>query len=97
MDPEKQRLTLHIGSHSIVTTIRRKDEESLKRVESELNNLWKQWRVMNPSKEDDEVLAMVAFQFAKLYYDTVDINRKREDELLKFIKEYEKKLNDVII
>ena len=48
-------------------------------------------------KSKEEILAMVAFQYAKLFYDVSAMNGKREAELLDFVKKYEEKLNNILL
>ena len=45
----------------------------------------------------DDYLALVAFQYAKLYFDTATALQEREEELKKFIKDYEKSIDDIIL
>ena len=97
IDPEKQQVTLKIANLQIKTTIYRKEEESLRYVEREVNNLFNNWTIRNPMKSKEEILAMVAFQYAKLFYDVSAMNGKREAELLDFVKKYEETLNTILL
>ena len=54
MDRERQRITLKIGNKKIVTTIARKDEEYLKQIEKALNQLWEQFKLTQPGRQEDE-------------------------------------------
>mgnify|MGYP000177454919 FL=1 len=45
IDPEKQQVTLKIANLQIKTTIYRKEEESLRYVEREVNNLFNNWTI----------------------------------------------------
>ncbi|MDD5871047.1 MAG: cell division protein ZapA [Bacteroidales bacterium] len=97
MDHNKQRITLKIADKKIITYINRRDEAYLKKVEEELNNLWNQFKVTQPGREDDEYIALVAFQYAKMYYDTLEQSRKREEALQKFLQQAEKRMDDILL
>lgn len=97
MDHNKQRITLKIADKKIITYINRRDEAYLKKVEEELNNLWNQFKVTQPRREDDEYIALVAFQYAKMYYDTLEQSRKREEALQKFLQQAEKRMDDILL
>lgn len=97
IDPEKQQLTLRIAEEKIVTVILRKDEQSLKKVEKEINALWEKWNLLHPGRTKTELLAMMVFQYAKMYHDVADKSRKREAELSGFIKEYEGKMDEILL
>lgn len=49
-------------------TINRDSEEYVREAERSVNRVWTAWRQEFDSKSSKEVLAMVAYQFAKLYY-----------------------------
>lgn len=66
-------------------------------MEREVTKLWQQWHAVNPTKTKNQVLAMIAFQYAKLYYDEHTQNVQREQELLDFIKTYEERLDDIVL
>ena len=70
-DDEKLRVTLNIAGEQVKTVINRSDEEELRMLEKEVTSLFNRWRVADPSRTKSQVLAMVAFQYAKLYYDDV--------------------------
>lgn len=48
--------------------INRADEEIYRIAETNVNELYSRWRSRYTDKTSKEVLAMVAFQFAKLYF-----------------------------
>lgn len=49
-------------------TISPESEQVIREAEYNVNKVWSTWRREFDSKTSKEVLAMVAFQFAKLYY-----------------------------
>ncbi|MGM9833481.1 MAG: cell division protein ZapA [Candidatus Limisoma sp.] len=97
MDHNKQRITLKIADKKIITYINRRDEAYLKKVEEELNNLWRQFKVTQPGRDEDDYIALVAFQYAKMYYDTLEQSRKREESLQKFMQQAEKRMDDILL
>lgn len=52
----------------ISMTIDRASEERVREAEYNVNRVWQTWRSEFETKTSKEVLAMVAYQFAKLYY-----------------------------
>lgn len=74
-DDEKLRVTLNIAGEQVKTVINRSDEEELRMLEKEVTSLFNRWRVADPSRTKSQVLAMVAFQYAKLYYDELRSRR----------------------
>lgn len=97
IDPEIQQLTLNICGNGIVTKVRRKDEEALKKVEKMVNAQYRDFELGHPSKKPQEILAMTAFQFAKLYYDKMVESAGREKELTDFMKTFEGRLNEILL
>lgn len=97
MDHNKQRITLKIADKKIITFINRRDEAYLKKVEAELNSLWNQFKITQPGRNEDEYLALVAFQYAKMYYDTLEQSRKREEALHSFLQKAEKSMDDILL
>lgn len=49
-------------------TISPETEETVRMAERNVNKVWNKWRQDFDSKSSKEVLAMVAYQFAKRYY-----------------------------
>jgi len=97
MGSDKLRVTFNIAEEELKTVINREDEESLRLVEREVAELWRKWRSQNPTRTKGQILAMIAFQYAKLYYDESAENRRRESELTDFVKTYEDRLNDIVL
>lgn len=64
---DKLNITIRIANQPpIPLTIKREEEETIRQAEDNVNRLWNQWSErFNTSP--GAVLAMVAFQFAKLY------------------------------
>lgn len=96
-DDEKLRVTLNIAGEQVKTVINRSDEEELRMLEKEVTSLFNRWRVADTSRTKSQVLAMVAFQYAKLYYDELTAGRSREASLRDFVEKYEERLNKIVI
>ena len=96
-DDEKLRVTLNIAGEQVKTVINRSDEEELRMLEKEVTSLFNRWRVADPARTKSQVLAMVAFQYAKLYYDELTAGRSREASLRDFVEKYEERLNKIVI
>lgn len=96
-DDEKLRVTLNIAGEQVKTVINRSDEEELRMLEKEVTSLFNRWRVADLSRTKSQVLAMVAFQYAKLYYDELTAGRSREASLRDFVEKYEERLNKIVI
>ena len=57
--------------------------ELVRKAESAINDLWTKWTRMDEFREKSsaEVLAMVTFRFAQLYFSTVEASRSLDDVL----------------
>lgn len=49
-------------------SIKPADEEVVREAERSVNKVWQTWRAQYDDKTSKEVLAMAAFQFAKLFF-----------------------------
>lgn len=68
------RLSLHIP---------REKEELVRRVESDVNELWRSWSAREEfgDKSSAQILAMVAFRFAQLYYENLEASQGLDNVL----------------
>lgn len=73
-------------------SIDREDEALVREAEYSVNRIWRNWRETFESKSSKEVLAMVAFQFAKLYYQQVHTIEGQVDVMEKFEAELDRLL-----
>jgi hypothetical protein len=83
---EVQPITLRIADtaplHAKVRT-NTNEEELAREAERNVNSLWSKWRHDFPDKSSHDVLAMAAYQFAKLYFKlqhTIDGQQKLLDD-----------------
>lgn len=77
MTEDKLNITIRIaGQNPVALKINRADEERVRNAEYQVNRLWSRWLQRFPDKNSTEVLAMVAYQFAELYFNA---NRVAEE------------------
>ena len=73
--------------------INRSDEEIARTAEYNVNLLWNKWSAKYRTKSPHEVLAMVSFKFAELYYQlnatALDANERLAD--------FERRLDDILL
>ncbi len=66
---DKLNITIRIANQApIPLSIKREDEEVIRTAEYNVNRLWNSWSTKFKSKSSTEVLAMVAFRFAELFF-----------------------------
>lgn len=66
---EKQNISVRIANTPpIPMRINRDDEEVIRIAERNVNNLYNTWLAKFHDKSREEILAMVAFRFAELYF-----------------------------
>lgn len=66
-DSEKIKMYLNIGEQRIALTAPFDRQDFVRDVESDVDGLYRKWRLAFPAKSDREILAMVAYQYAKFY------------------------------
>ena len=65
----------------IQLTVPYSQEPLVRRAEENINGLWKKWRDEFRDKSSAEVLAMVTFRFAQLYYSNLEAGESLESML----------------
>lgn len=69
MTDDKLNITIRIaGQNPIALRINRADEERVRNAEYQVNRLWSSWTQRFPEKNAMEVMAMVAYRFAELFF-----------------------------
>ena len=69
MEKKEQNITIKIADVAPISmTIEPAKEERIREAEYNVNRVWSEWRRRFEDKTSKEILAMAAFQFAKLYY-----------------------------
>ena len=95
MPSEKQNIWIHLAdTKAMPLSIDREAEETYREAEKLVNTLWE--RLMNrfsDSSTSHEVLARVAFQFARLYLETYQDNKNVND----YLTEFEQQLDEIVL
>ncbi len=87
-DNNKEKIWIELAdTNPIALSISPGEEENYRKAEELVNTLWRKWMNRFNSTSDD-VLARVAFQFARLYLEAYGENRKVND----FLTDLEKRL-----
>lgn len=69
------------------------EEQAMREAEYNINQLWTRWCKLFKGKTPTEVLARVAFQYARLYYEQLrDI-----DDLDKTLSRFESDLDEIVV
>ncbi len=93
---DKLNITIRIaGQAPLALQINRDDEEVCRTAEYQVNRLNSLWSDRFHSKSRMEVLAMVAYQFAQLYYTQLRTQESLKGELAKFEADLDEILLDV--
>ena len=91
---DKLNITIRIANQAPISlSINREDEEVIRTAEYNLNRLWNSWSTKFKSKSPTEVLAMVAFRFAELFFTQTALTKDTEDALNSF----EAKLDEILL
>lgn len=72
-------------------------EEIVRRAEANINELWRKWSAMDDFKDKTsaEILAMVTFRFAQLYFTSMETSMKIDKTLEGLEKSLDKVLLDL--
>ena len=91
-DNNKVRIWIQLAdANQIALSVNPDEEENYRKAEELVNTLWRKW--MNRFKDSSEdVLARVAFQFARLYLEAYGENRQVND----FLTDLDKKLGSLL-
>ena len=94
-EPTKHEIWIHLADvNPIPLSIDRADEATYREAEKLVNTLWDKWmKRFNENSSSHEVLARVAFQFARLYMTTYQDNRSVND----FLTTFERKLDELVV
>ena len=91
---DKLNITIRIANQAPISlSINREDEEVIRTAEYNLNRLWNSWSTKFKSKSSTEVLAMVAFRFAELFFTQAALAKDTEDALNSF----EARLDEILL
>lgn len=91
---KEQNITIKIADCAPISmTIARDTEELVREAERNVNQVWSRWHAEFEDSTSKEVLAMVAFQFAKLYFQLRHELEASSDGLDDFERELDRLLN----
>lgn len=91
---EHQNISIKIADVAPISmAINPADEEVVREAERGVNKVWQTWRVQFGDKSSKEVLAMAAYQFAKLYFSLQHTVEAREKAIEGFEAELDRLLN----
>ena len=88
-DREKVKMYINIAGERIRLTVDYDEQDAVREAESQVVRLFDEWRQMFPKKTVQELLAMIAYQFA-MYYMAL---RHRQDDMLAQLKDFEKNID----
>ncbi len=94
-DDNNQNIKIRIADvEPIALTIPRDEEASYREAEKLVNTLWNKWvSRFDGDNSSQRVMAMVAFQFARLYSKAYNQNVA----VNKYLTDFEQQLNDVVV
>lgn len=94
MDDKKQ-IDVRIADFAPIPILVSEDEvETVHTAEDNVTHLWKVWKKRyGKEKSPIEIMAMVAFQFAKLYYTKEEL----ESDMIKILTDFEKALDSHLL
>jgi len=93
---DKQHITIHIADAAPLDLhVQRDKEASVRKVEKDVNLLYAQWRETFKDLSPREVLAMVAFRYAQVYYDLAEKIKDDEEGLANAEKTLDRLLLDI--
>ncbi|MDE7403133.1 MAG: cell division protein ZapA [Muribaculaceae bacterium] len=64
---EQIRMYLNIGDQRIALSVPRDRQDFVRATERGTDELYRKWRKQFPGKSDQEIMAMVAYQYASFY------------------------------
>lgn len=89
----EQNITIRIADVSPISTrIPAETEELVRRAEHNVNKVWNAWRNTYTARDSKEIIAMVAFQFAKSYYQLLE----QVDRQKSILDDFETELNRLL-
>lgn len=91
----KQKITIRLADYEKMPLLvpDAATEEIFRNAEVGVNELWARYTTRYPSMDKGEILAMVAFQFAKLYF----ASKASEKVMKELLTNFEERLNNLIV
>lgn len=93
-EDDKQKIWICLGDvKNVPLSVRQSDIDVYRKAEQSVNKLWGAWKTKFDKLSSEEVMARIAFQFARLYIEA----NTRNDELNDILTGFEQKLNDILV
>lgn len=75
---QKHNITIRLANRYTLPlkAVTPQEEEIVRQAERGVNELWRTWCQRFPGKSPEEVMALVAYRFAEMYYDYIDDMKK---------------------
>lgn len=90
----EQNITIRIADAAPINTkVPAESEEIVRKAAHNVNKLWKAWQHSYSGRDSKDIIAMVAFQFARRYYQLLEQVESRQDILEEFEKELDRLLD----
>lgn len=88
---EKQHITIHIADAAPLSLNIPRDKEAMARsIAQKVNRSWSEWAAQYNDKTSHDVLAMVAFRYAQVYYELVMKMEAHENALEEVEREFDR-------
>ena len=89
----KIKMRIKIAGMSIPLNVAFSEQDHVRETERRVAELFDNWRRMFPSKSEQELLAMMTYQYAS-YYLALSANR---EEISDTLLDFERKVDDIIL
>lgn len=94
-DTDKIKMRIKIAGMSIPLTVGFNEQDHVRLTEQRVAELFDNWRRMFPSKSDQEILAMMTYQYASYYLALTADREEISQQLLSFEKELDNLLLEI--
>lgn len=93
-EEDKQKIWICLGDvKNVPLSVRQSDIDVYRKAEQSVNKLWGAWKSKFDKLSSEEVMARIAFQFARLYVES----SARNEEVSDILVDFEQKLNDILV
>ncbi|MDE5886335.1 MAG: cell division protein ZapA [Muribaculaceae bacterium] len=76
---DKVKMTINIGGEYMQIAVPFNNQDAVRDAEKAVAQLFNAWKLKWPKHSDTRILAMAAYQFAKLYQDLLALHEKAVD------------------
>ncbi len=92
VDNDKIKMQINIAGERISLTVGFDEQDAVREAEASVATLFKEWRSRFPKKTVQELLAMIAYQYASYYLAL----RGRHEEIIKTLTEFENRIDEAL-